>query len=225
MELRVKVKKRLLAFVLEADFILPFGQVLVIFGPSGSGKTTLLRILAGLERPDSGLIHLGKEVFVDTEAGLFRPARKRSVSLVFQEGILFPHLTLEENISLVARDEGEGKDYLRALGLWDLRKRKPWQVSGGERQRAALAQALARQPSLLLMDEPFSALDEITKSRVLDFLKDFHKQHRTTMVVVTHQWEEKIFSPLWLYVNQGKFRPPRDAKKFLLGPCPPPELP
>ncbi|OAQ21337.1 ATP-binding cassette domain-containing protein [Thermosulfurimonas dismutans] len=207
MELRVKVQKRLPAFVLEADFSLPLGRTLVIFGPSGSGKTTLLRLLAGLEKPDTGVIRFGDKVFVDTEAGLFRPARKRYVSLVFQEGVLFPHLTLEENITLVAKDKDLAGSYLRALGLWDLRRRKPWQVSGGERQRAALAQALARKPSLLLLDEPFSALDEITKARVLNFLKDFQRKNGTTMVVVTHQREEgEELSPLWLYVKGGQAR-------------------
>ncbi|HIE33496.1 MAG TPA: ATP-binding cassette domain-containing protein [Thermodesulfobacteriaceae bacterium] len=213
MELRVKVQKRLPAFVLEADFSLPLGRTLVIFGPSGSGKTTLLRLLAGLEKPDTGVIRFGDKVFVDTEAGLFRPARKRYVSLVFQEGVLFPHLTLEENITLVAKDKDLSGSYLRALGLWDLRRRKPWQVSGGERQRAALAQALARKPSLLLLDEPFSALDEITKSRVLNFLKDFQRKNGTTMVVVTHQREEgEELSPLWLYVKEGQARPAVSGK-------------
>jgi len=178
---------------------------LVIFGPSGSGKTTLLRLLAGLERPDEGLIRFGKEVFVDTSSAVFLPARERRLALVFQEGVLFPHLSLEKNVALTARDMGLGEEYLRALGIWRLRKRRPWEVSGGERQRAALAQALARVPSLLLLDEPFSALDEDTKAEVIQVLKRFQKRYHSTVVVVTHQREDALcLSRFWLKVHRGK---------------------
>jgi len=205
MELVVRLQKKLPAFVLEADFRLPLGQTLVIFGPSGSGKTTLLRLLAGLEHPDEGLIRFGKEVFVDTSSAVFLPARERRLALVFQEGVLFPHLSLEKNVALTARDMALGEEYLRALGIWRLRKRRPWEVSGGERQRAALAQALARVPSLLLLDEPFSALDEDTKAEVIQVLKRFQKRYHSTVVVVTHQREDALcLSRFWLKVHRGK---------------------
>ncbi len=190
MDLVVKITKRLPAFVLEADFKVPLGKILIISGPSGSGKTTLLRLLAGLEQPDKGIIHFGKKVFVDTFSDIFLPPKARDLALVFQEGVLFPHLSLEKNISLIAKDKRLIEKYLKALGIWHLRKRKPLQVSGGEKQRAALAQALARIPSLLLLDEPFSALDEKTKLHVLKILKKFQCENATTMILVTHQYED-----------------------------------
>ncbi len=203
--LRVKLLKRLPAFSLQVSFSLPLGQSLFILGPSGSGKTTLLRLLAGLERPDQGSIYWDQEAWVDTERALFSPPRKRSLAFVFQEGVLFPHLTLEKNVAMVAKGADKGAGLLKALGLWSLRRRRPAEVSGGERQRAALAQALARFPRLLLLDEPFSALDPQTKARVLGFLREWQGQTKTTMVVITHQREDlKNFSGFCLEMHKGE---------------------
>ncbi len=220
MDLMVKVVKRLPAFILEADFRLPLGKTLVLSGPSGSGKTTLLRLLAGLEQPDKGLIRFGKEVFVDTSSEIFLRPRNRNLAFVFQEGVLFPHLSLEGNVALTAKDKNLVDEYLKALGIWDIRKRKPLQVSGGERQRAALAQALARIPPLLLLDEPFSALDEDTKSRVLSLLKRYQHKHTTTLIVVTHQHEDARglsnscirLNPIDIYIDSFGMM----AKRFIL---------
>ncbi|OAG26772.1 ATP-binding cassette domain-containing protein, partial [Thermodesulfatator autotrophicus] len=205
MSLKVKFSKKLSAFNIEASFSIPEGKTLVLFGPSGSGKTTLLRILAGLEIPDKGKISFKNNLWVDTDRNLFIPARKRSLAFVFQEGVLFPHLSLRKNIALTAVEKEEGEKLLRIFGLWSLRDRKPFEVSGGERQRAALVQALARKPDLLLLDEPFSALDEKNKNLVISFLKDWQRKNKTTFVLVTHQKSDgKILGHFWLEVKNGK---------------------
>ncbi len=223
MYLRVNIKKLLPAFTLKVDFSLPVGESMVLFGPSGSGKTTLLRILAGLEQIDQGYVYFGRDCFVNTHEKIFLPPRKRNLALVFQEGILFPHLSLEKNINLQAKDKEQTKDLLQILGLWSLRKRKPAEVSGGERQRAALAQALARKPRLLLLDEPFSALDQKTKETVINFLKTWQEENKTTMVVITHQWDEaQELSSYWLEIWRGETKfctRPFPGHKFFVPPA------
>ena len=163
-----------------------------IFGPSGSGKSTLLALLAGLLRPSSGTLRIGNEVLVDTARGICVPAWQRHVGLVFQDGQLFPHLTVRRNLlygfERLAPDERRlDLDTVTALlDIAQLLDRRPALLSGGERQRVALGRALLYSPRLLLLDEPLSSLDERLKQQILPFLARIRDETRIPMLYVSH---------------------------------------
>jgi molybdate transport system ATP-binding protein len=185
---------------ISAEVVLPGGDgsVTVLFGPSGSGKTTVLRALAGLDRPDEGTIRLGGETWLDAERGVFVPARRRRVGLLFQEYALFPHLTVRENVAFGlhrtgrAERERRSADALALLRLGDLAGRKPAELSGGQRQRVALARAVAPRPALLLLDEPLSALDAPTREELRGELRALLVRLGVPTVVVTHDRLEAL---------------------------------
>jgi ABC-type sulfate/molybdate transport systems ATPase subunit len=164
----------------------------VIFGPSGAGKSTLLRLLAGLERPDSGRISLDQELLTDQERGVHLKAGRRHTTLVAQRPALFPHLSVAANVAYGLSNlpgERRGSRVTEMLELVDgteLRGRSPRDLSGGEAQRIALARALAPLPRLLLLDEPFSALDGAASDALLSRLRTWLRQHHVQTVVVTH---------------------------------------
>jgi len=174
------------------------GEFLALLGPSGSGKTTLLRILAGLERPDSGTVAFQGEDF------LALSARERRVGMVFQHYALFRHMTVAQNIAfgLKVRPrrqrpsrraiEARVADLLRLVQLEGLEKRYPAQLSGGQRQRVALARALAIEPRVLLLDEPFGALDAKVRRELRKWLRHVHNETGVTTVFVTHDQEEAL---------------------------------
>ncbi|HET8812698.1 MAG TPA: ATP-binding cassette domain-containing protein, partial [Gaiella sp.] len=136
---------------------LEVGSTLALVGPSGAGKTTVLRAVAGLVRPERGLIAVDDEVFFDADRGLELPPEGRRVGLVFQEYALFPHMTVRQNVEYARRHAAD--EYLERFRITHLEGARPQELSGGERQRVALARALARDPQVLLLDEPLSALD------------------------------------------------------------------
>lgn len=164
------------------------GEFAVVLGQSGSGKSTLLSVLSGLERPDGGKVFCGgEEITAMTEKQLTR-FRRRAVGFVFQQYFLLPHLTVEGNVRLCA-DLADNKDYaeiIRAVGLWEKRKRRPAELSGGEQQRVSIARALAKKPKVLFLDEPTGALDEATGRSVLDLLCRAQRELGFTSVMVTH---------------------------------------
>ena len=174
------------------------GEFLALLGPSGSGKTTLLRILAGLERPDSGTVRFQGEDF------LAQSARERRVGMVFQHYALFRHMTVAENIAfglkVRPRSQRPGRtdiqarvvDLLRLVQLEGLGDRYPAQLSGGQRQRVALARALAIEPRVLLLDEPFGALDAKVRRELRRWLRHIHDETGVTTVFVTHDQEEAL---------------------------------
>ena len=173
-------------------------HVTVLFGPSGAGKTTILRSLAGLERPNTGRIHFGEEVWFDAEANIMMPPQKRSIGYVFQDYALFPHLTVNQNVSYGLKNEARElrasklKKILQLVKLDGHGNRKPKELSGGQQQRVALARALVREPRLLLLDEPLSALDLPTRKQVRgEFAKLLHDL-RIPTVLVTHDWTEAL---------------------------------
>jgi molybdate transport system ATP-binding protein len=178
------------------------GSILVLFGPSGAGKTTILRQIAGLDRPDRGTIRFGDEVWCDVERRLWQPPQARRVSVVFQEPTLFPHLTVAENIRYGLGTErgrsGDGvvsvptSEMATILGIADLKHRVPRELSGGEAQRVALARALAPSPRLLLMDEPFAALDAPTRVRLRRDVRALLHRTGTPAVLVTHDRVEAL---------------------------------
>jgi molybdenum ABC transporter ATP-binding protein len=178
------------------DIEMPAGSMLVLFGPSAAGKTTVLRQIAGLERPDAGTIRFGDETWCDTARDIWRPPQARRIGLVFQEPTLFPHLTVRDNICYGVRP-GSDPDRTMAgiaemLGIGDLGNRYPRALSGGEAQRVALARALAPAPQLLLLDEPFAALDAPTRLRLRREMRTLLQTTGTPAILVTHDRSEAL---------------------------------
>ena len=180
---------------IEAEFSVGTGFT-ILFGPSGAGKTTILDCIAGLQKPDSGRIAVRDETFFDSKPQINIPTRHRNIGYLFQTLALFPHMTVRQNIEyglaqLDARERqsrsGEIADSFGIAGLLD---RRPGKISGGERQRVALGRALVTRPKALLLDEPMSALDRNTKSRILDDLRTWNEAHAVPILYVTHEREE-----------------------------------
>ncbi|GET26363.1 molybdenum ABC transporter ATP-binding protein [Prolixibacter sp. NT017] len=170
-----------------------FGEGITgIYGPSGHGKTTLLQLISGLLSPDNGFIRIGDEVVLDKEKKIDIPSRNRKLGVVFQEGRLFPHLSVEENLrygeKLLSKSQRhiQFDDVVSTLEIGHLLKKKPEQCSGGEQQRIAMGRALLRSPQLLLMDEPFSAVDVALREQILIYLVRIHRKYRIPMLVVSH---------------------------------------
>ena len=189
--LEVNVGARRGAFHLKIDCVF-VSEWTVIFGPSGSGKSTLLRLVAGLTAADSGRIALDDAVLTDTEDGvLVRPGRRR-MTMVSQQPSLFPHLSVGANVSYgvkgLARAERDARveEVLHLAGASELARRRPRDLSGGEAQRVALARALAPMPRLLLLDEPFSALDGAASDALLSRLEKWVSRHEMQTVMATH---------------------------------------
>jgi molybdate transport system ATP-binding protein len=172
------------------------GEILALVGPSGSGKSTTLRAIAGLHPVAEGSVVCGGDVWFDGAAGTNRSARWRRVGLVFQSYALFPHLTAIENVMEALGDRpsqvraAEARGYLARAHLEGLEGRRPAELSGGQQQRVAVARALARRPQVLLLDEPFSAVDRMTRYRLQRELAELRRDLSMPVVLVTHDLEE-----------------------------------
>lgn len=170
--------------------------ITMLFGPSGAGKTTLLECISGLLAPDEGRIALGERVLWDLETQVNIPVARRRVAYVFQTLALFPHMSVEANIAYglnrLPRDERRKAvdTIVDAFRIRHLRHRRPGEISGGERQRAALARVLVTDPCVLLLDEPLSALDLTTKSGIIADLRAWNEAHRIPVIYVTHSRDE-----------------------------------
>jgi molybdate transport system ATP-binding protein len=183
-------------FPLDAGFEAPARGITGLFGPSGCGKTTVLRCIAGLQRFQQGYCNVGGDVWQHDAA--FCPPHQRPIGYVFQEASLFPHLSVMRNllygarqaISAPGRSEIRFDEVIELLGLAALLERSPQNLSGGERQRVAIGRALLSQPKLLLMDEPLSALDRLTKDEVLPFLDRLHETLSLPIIYVSHDMAE-----------------------------------
>lgn len=167
------------------------GELLVILGPSGSGKSTLLRLAAGLEAPGAGTIYLNERPASASGRVLVGPAERR-IALVFQDLALWPHLSSDEQLHFTGPglDSGDRRRLLRDVGLDGLETRLPGHMSGGERQRLALARALAGNPRLLLLDEPFANLDGALRRELRGLLRELKRRHGASIVYVTHDLED-----------------------------------
>ncbi|MGC2772613.1 MAG: molybdenum ABC transporter ATP-binding protein [Candidatus Sulfotelmatobacter sp.] len=184
-------------FSLDVDFTAARGFT-ILFGPSGSGKTTLLDCVAGLASPDAGRIVVGERILFDASSRVSIPVAKRGVGYVLQGLALFPHLTVEQNteygLAHLSRSERRQRAaaMLQEFRIEHLRQQRPGEISGGERQRAALARALVTDPCVLLLDEPLAALDSPTKSKIIDDLRRWNQAHRIPILYVTHAREELL---------------------------------
>lgn len=186
--------------VRQVSFEVYESEILVLLGPSGCGKSTTLRLLAGLERPDSGEVRLREKTIVHSEKGIFTPPEKRNMGMVFQAFAVWPHMTVEDHVAFPllvrrCRKEEISKRVGRALdfvGLSGLEKRLSTQLSGGQQQRLALARALVYEPDILLLDEPLSNLDAQLRQQMRLELKNLQRQLGTTFVFVTHDQSEAM---------------------------------
>jgi iron(III) transport system ATP-binding protein len=207
----------------DVSFSVADGELFTLLGPSGCGKTTTLLSIAGFVKPDSGTIRCGTTTFVDAAAKLDVPAERRNLGMVFQSYAVWPHMTVAENVAFPLKLRKAGKPARRAkvaevlelVELAEFADRYPHQLSGGQRQRVALARALVYEPSVLLLDEPFSNLDAKLRERARVWLK--HLQHRLglTTVFVTHDQDEAMqMSDRILVMDEGRIQQiatPEDA--------------
>jgi len=193
--LTVEVEKKLGDFAVTAKFASETGAT-VLFGPSGAGKTTVVNMIAGLLRPDRGRIALDDEVVFDDAAGIDVPVWRRRTGYVFQEGRLFPHLSVKHNLDYGRWMGGHPADpaaFAHAVELLDighLLDRRPGKLSGGERQRVAVGRALLMRPRLLLLDEPLASLDEARKADILPYLERLRDEAKVPMIYVSHDAAE-----------------------------------
>lgn len=198
--LTVQVKKHFknkekTEFLLDVSFSVGSGFT-VLTGASGAGKTTILRLIAGILTPEEGLIKLDSQTFFDSTQKINLPIQKRRVGFVFQDYALFPHLTAEKNIAYgvkakgVKSKEGKATEMLALFHIEHIKNRLPSEMSGGEQQRVALARALASEPQIVLLDEPLSAVDVETRSKLLDEIENAQYKSNIPFIYVTHNEAE-----------------------------------
>ncbi len=197
------------SFELTLSFAVGPGEVLGVLGPNGAGKSTLLRVIAGLQEMSSGSLEVAGQVWQDDER--FLPAEERRAGVVFQDYRLFPHLDVLDNVAFSARSAGGGRrasravaaEWLERLDLAELSGRRPHQLSGGQAQRVSLARALAREPDVLLLDEPMAALDAGARHEVRTFLREHLAEFHGPVVLVTHDPLEAMVLADRLLVVEG----------------------
>lgn len=198
-------------FVLEVDLTCPPG-ITCVMGPSGSGKSTILAVLAGLAVPDHGRVVLGNEIWLDREKKIYVPTHLRRLAYVFQGLALFPHMSAIHNVEygmprsmLRSERHKQAKVLLDRLGVGHLAKRRPRTFSGGEAQRVALARAIARSPQLVLLDEPFSALDRDLRAQLTALVRELVAELGIPMIHVTHSVAEaRLLADQVVRVERGK---------------------
>jgi molybdate transport system ATP-binding protein len=193
--LSVDVEKKFGGFTVTARFE-SSGGVTALFGPSGAGKTTIVNMIAGLVEPDRGRIALGDDVLFDSATRINVPPPRRRIGYVFQEGRLFPHLSVRHNLDYgrrmnrLPRDRAAMERIVTMLEIEHLLSRRPGRLSGGERQRVAVGRALLMKPALLLLDEPLASLDAARKREILPYLERLRDEAKVPMVYVSHQAAE-----------------------------------
>lgn len=198
--LEANLTKRLWNFTLDVQLKVD-NQILILLGPSGSGKTTILHLLAGLFKPDEGYIKINDRLLYSSNEKINSQPQSRNIGYLFQNYALFPHMTVRQNVFYGLKSKRPKQDksaldpleILNSFGVGHLIDRYPGQLSGGEKQRVALARALVVQPSLLLLDEPFSALDKDTRISLRHEVKRLHSHWQIPFILVTHDEEDAEF--------------------------------
>lgn len=209
MSVEIQIKKDFGSFVLEVNFSSSDNRI-GILGASGCGKTMTLKCIAGIEKPDEGRIIIGDRVFFDSEKKMNLPARDRKIGYLFQNYALFPHMTVETNIGIGIREKGRKKEekvkrLIEKFQLGGLEKRYPSQLSGGQQQRTALARILACEPNMILLDEPFSALDGFLRENMQQEMLRILKGYEGNVLMVSHSRDEIYrFSNRLVIMDQGK---------------------
>ncbi|MFP4089000.1 MAG: ABC transporter ATP-binding protein [Cyclobacteriaceae bacterium] len=195
--IEVELDKRLLgsegSFDLRVSFSIPTRSVFAIMGPSGVGKTTILKMLAGLIAPDNGSIVVEGKIWYDSRKRINLLPQKRSTGYVFQNYALFPNMNVRQNLEYALQHKGQQalvEEVLALTGLEQLQHQKPGSLSGGQQQRVALARAIVRQPQVLLLDEPFAALDRPMRLKLQQDLISLHERYGTTTILVSHDTYE-----------------------------------
>jgi molybdate transport system ATP-binding protein len=193
--------------VLHVDAEMADGEFTALYGPSGAGKTTLLRIIAGLLQPEQGIIEVNGQTWLNTAKKINMPAQKRNIGFVFQDYALFPNMTVQDNLKFAlpaSADKNRVSELLSIMGLQNLAQQKPEQLSGGQKQRVALARALVRQPQLLMLDEPLSALDDASRFTLQNELQAIHKRNQLSTLLVSHNLPEiyKLAQRV-IHINHG----------------------
>ena len=207
--LTVDIKKQLSDFTLDISFTAP-NKTLVLFGPSGCGKSTILRCIAGLLTPDEGSIISNETTFYSSKEAICLPPRVRNISYMFQDFALFPHMNVKRNIWYGVKTHNQETNELyeklmTLLKIEHLTHRKIGQLSGGEKQRVAMARALMAQPQILLLDEPLSALDAQSRYELQDELKNLQELWDIPFILVTHSPEEaQALGSKVIFLHQGR---------------------
>lgn len=170
------------------------GPITAIVGPSGSGKSTILSAICGILHPEEGTIAFNSKTLLDTRAGIFVPPEKRKIGMVFQEPLLFPHLSVEGNLRFGQKRRQQAvvdfDELIQILEIGDLLKRHPGTLSGGQRQRVAIGRALLSDPELVLLDEPLTGIENDLKSQILSFLKKALGRWKIPAILVTHNLQD-----------------------------------
>ncbi len=192
--INVDIEKRLKTYhgqqILKVARQFPVGSITKIYGSSGAGKTTFLKIIAGFIKPEQGTIIADNVTWLDTDAGIFIPPQKRAVGFVFQDYALFPNMTVLDHLEYATSDKAWIKRLLNIGKLDTLTTHKPEHLSGGQQQRLAILRALAIKPRLLLMDEPFSAIDPEMKLDLINDLQLLFNELEATVLIVSHNPQE-----------------------------------
>jgi molybdate transport system ATP-binding protein len=228
MGLSVKLLKRVKGFALDVEWEIG-NEVAVLLGSSGAGKSMTLQLIAGLMEPDAGFICSNGNIFFDKSSGINISPQQRSLGYVFQDRILFPHMTVRENIAYGLRSKSREErdtrvsDMIRLFRLEGLEKMPPSAISGGQKQRVALARALIERPKALLLDEPFTALDSSLRFEMRRLLQEIRNEFDIPVVLVTHDFEDAYLlgDHILIYINgrveqvggrDDIFQKPRSAK-------------
>ncbi len=218
--LEVNVTRRIGEFDLDVTFSVESG-LSVLFGPSGVGKSMTLSLIAGLLRPDTGTIVINGTTVTDCAQGTYVSTQARRVGMVFQDGLLLPHRTVLDNVALAVR-QANGRiarravahTWLERVGADQLSDRRPGSLSGGQRQRVALARGLAGEPSLVLLDEPLSALDSVVRRELRNLIRDVIVSSGVPAVLVTHDAEEaEQLGDVVISMDDGRVRAMRTVER------------